>query len=352
MQFITNDLLKQGMYDVTAKSGKTDFKLCLSPAGKRTPRTVENLCRGFCSRVMYSLLGNSNIIRTFRKFLFVCLIGLLWIGCASAGVKDASNASPYTVQKNGELTAIKKIASMNPYNKTTKAFTQPTDTPVLLFGSTISARVDEIYSSSIDGGDAILNLAKKLKLDKKFDSALQEVVAYTDGTPLSEDTKETLFTIGSKGKIDAIAFPIISGGFDQLKNGEKIQMYLVVFEIAKKDVQYIAVGKDVSLTEADMQAIAQNPSQGLAAANTTIIKKTNEFADSVQKEIKGTSATPATDTVANETAKKEQPSVEPSETKSDTEDKPKEEEKELTMFDKLLGPSLFGTVVALWLLLP
>jgi hypothetical protein len=285
------------------------------------------------------------------RFTFYVLLFILVFNCAGVSVKDSAGEKQYTIQNNGELTSIKKIASMNPYNKSTKAFTQPTDTPVLLFGSTISGRMDEMYNSSIDGGDAIISLAKKLKLDKKFESATLEVVSYTDGTPLSNETKETLFTIGSKGKIDAIAFPIVSGGFEQLKNGEKIQIYLVVFEIAKKDVQYMAIAKDVSLTEADVQTIAQNPNQGLAAANTTIIKKTNEFADSIQREVKGNSASPATDAAGKETIKKEETEAVPSEAK-DAEEKPKEEEKELTMFDKLLGPGLFGTVVALWLLLP
>jgi hypothetical protein len=278
------------------------------------------------------------------RFTIYSLLFTLVFNCAGVSVKDGSTSEPFSIQKNGELSDIKKIATMNAYNKRTGAFTLPTDTPVLLFGSTLSGRIDEIYTSSIEGGDEIIGLAKKLKLDKKLETAIQEIAVYTDGTLISEDSKQTLFTIGSKGKIDAIAFPITSGGYEQLRNGEKIQLYLVVFDVAKKDIQYLAIAKNVSLSEQEKLTSQTDPNQGLAISNTVVIKKTNEFSNYIQAEVKGT--VPKADTLADE------PKFDSATETASVEDKPKEEEKELTMFDKLLGPSLFGTTLVLWLFLP
>ena len=215
------------------------------------------------------------------KLIFTFLLVLSITNCSSLGKKQEPVESPVKVEKTeGFNPDSKKIATMSVYNLDKKQLGDKSDIILVSFGASVDARIGEIYGNSVVGGDEITKLAAKLKL-KDFDKTVENFAeSAVSGGVLSEASIKTLSTITSKGKIDSLALPIVSGGFDTLKTGNEISIVIAIFEAKTAKIGLIgkhsaikAKQEDITLAESKPDQAKANMMLGLLEKNEILMKE-------------------------------------------------------------------------------
>ena len=255
-------------------------------------------------------------------------IFLIVVNCKSASKIESVGTinSASFIKKEGFNETTKKVSTLSIYNKTNKKLGDLSDIIANIIGSTIDSKVSEIYGESIVGGQAIQDLANKLKI-KDLDKIIQNLVeSQLDGQSINSDTKKALSTIIEKGKIDSLAIPVISNTSERLFQDEKLKLYLIVYDGKSANVQYLATSENISIKPEDKLLLSTKPDQAKANTTATMIEITNRFMVYIQSNIRKGS-------VSNEIAKSSPPVKEVVTEQSD--EKPKEKEL-LEPFDEWL----------------
>jgi len=220
-------------------------------------------------------------------------------------------------KKEGYNESTRKVSTLLIYNKSSKKLGDLSDSIANVIGATIDTKVSQIYGESIVGGQAINELANKLKL-KDFDKAVQNIVeSQLDTATLTNDSKKTFSTIIEKGKIDALAIPVISSNSDKMFQGEKIQIHLIVFDGKSSNIQYVASSDLFAAKPEDITLYSSKPDQAKANSTALMIENTNKFMLNIQMAIKPNS-------VSNAVAETQKESVK--DAVSQNNDSPKEKE--------------------------
>ena len=206
---------------------------------------------------------------------------------------EAGNGQFSINKKEGFNESTKRVSTLQIYNKSTKKLGDVSDPIANIIGITIDSKISQIYGESIVGGQAIADLANKLKL-KDFDKAVQNLVdSQLDSSTLSNDTKKTFSTIIEKGKIDALAIPVVSISSEKMFQGEKIQIHLIVFDGKTSNIQYLASSDLYSAKPEDITLYSTKPDQAKANSTALMIENTNKFMLNIQMAIKPNSVSNA-----------------------------------------------------------
>ncbi len=282
-------------------------------------------------------------MKNINLFILNILTIIFTFNCASSSVGGSSSSSSKleVIKKEGFNPNTKRVSTLSTYNLSSKKLNDKSDILFTTYGATVDGKISDIYGEGIVGGEAIAQLAAKLKL-ANFERAVANLVeSELSGVPLSPDTQTTLNTIIEKGKIDAIAVPVISQGSGALVRGEPVNIVIIIYDGRSGKVQILGQYKQILAKPEDIKLAETQPDQAKANMNVTVLEKTNELLTAMQKEIKGTT------TVAT---KKEEPS------QTTKEEKPEEPLKPLDdwLVSKIkfgLGPIVVGFVLVLFLIL-
>ena len=272
-------------------------------------------------------------------------------------VKTGNSDNSFVFKKKEGFNAnTKRVSTLSIYNRDTKKIGDVTDLIANIVGSTIDTKVGELYGDAIIGGAAIKDIATKLKL-KDFDKSIQNLIeSQLDGVPLNPETKKTFSTITDKGKVDSLAFPVISAGTDKIMKGDTIEISLIVFDGKTTNIQYVASRAKITAKPEDLQLLASKPDQARANTTSVLIEAVNKFMSEVQKEVKPQSIVASNDKgVSPQEASKE---TSKSSDVKESEAKEKEKEPLQPLDDWLvkrikvgLGPIVFGFNTILFLIL-
>lgn len=219
-----------------------------------------------------------------RNYLLLLFTLIITWNCASTTTVTSGASIPKVTKKDGFNPNTKKVSTLNVFNLETKKFAPKTDIVLTSFGATVDAKISEIYGEGIVGGDAITELAKKLKL-ANYEKAVQNLVESELGnSSLSADSQKTLNTIVEKGKIDALAVPVVSSGSEKLLKGESLELTVIVYDGRSGKTQILA-SHNVKAKQEDLTLVETKPDQARANINLTALEKTNELMSALGKEI-------------------------------------------------------------------
>jgi len=210
------------------------------------------------------------------------------LNCAGGmNVKSGNSDNSFVFKKKeGFNSNTKRVSTLSIYNRDTKKIGDVTDLITNIVGITIDTKIGELYGDAIVGGAAIKEIATKLKL-KDFDKSIQNLIeSQLDGVALNPETKKTFLTITDKGKVDSLAFPVISAGTDKIMKGDTIEISLIVFDGKSANIQYIASKAKITAKPEDLQLLASKPDQARANTTSVLIESVNKFMSEVQKEVK------------------------------------------------------------------
>ncbi len=272
-------------------------------------------------------------------------------------VKTGNSDNSFVFKKKEGFNAnTKRVSTLSIYNRDTKKIGDVTDLITNIVGITIDTKIGELYGDAIVGGAAIKDIATKLKL-KDFDKSIQNLIeSQLDGVPLNPETKKNFSTITEKGKVDSLAFPVISAGTDKIMKGDTVEISLIVFDGKTTNIQYVASRAKITAKPEDLQLLASKPDQARANTTSVLIEAVNKFMSEVQKEVK-----PQSIVANNEPTKGVSPqeaSKEPSKSSDVKESEQKEKEPLQPLDDWLVkkikvgvGPIVFGFTTILFLIL-
>ncbi len=218
----------------------------------------------------------------------ILILILFLFNCAGgANLKNPSIDSSFTLKKKeGFNPNTKRVSTLSLYNRDTKKIGDVSDLIANIVGTTLDGKVGDLYGDAIVGGAAIKEIATKLKL-KDFDKSIQNLIeSQLDGTPLTPETKKNLVTITEKGKVDSLAFPVLSGGTDKIMKGDSVDLSLIVFDGKSGSIQYIASKTKIAAKPEDIKLFSSKPDQARANTTSVFIEAVNAFMKSVQAELK------------------------------------------------------------------
>jgi hypothetical protein len=222
-----------------------------------------------------------------NNFIMIGLISLSFGFCASGGSKASSGESIQVEKKEGFNPSTKKVSTLNVYHLGKKKLGDKSDLIINTLGASIDGKISEIYGEGIVGGDAINTLAFKLKL-KNFESSVQNLVeSQLNGVSFTDESKKTLSTITEKGKIDALAVPVVTDGFDTLKAGGKVSIFVIIFDGKSSQIQIIGKMEGITAKPEDIALVETKQDQARANMNATLLTKANDLLDVMKKTIKG-----------------------------------------------------------------
>ncbi len=217
-----------------------------------------------------------------KIYLFFFIISI-W-NCASTSTVTLGANTPKVIKKEGFNSNTKRVSTLNVFNLETKKFASKTDPTIMAIGSTVDAKISEIYGEGIVGGDAILELADKLKLTN-FEKAVQNFIeSELSSTSFSIDSQKTLNTIVEKGKIDALAFPIVNGGSEKLQRGENLEIIVIIYD-GKSGKTQILASHNVKAKAEDLTLMQAQPDQAKANMTRSALEKTTELMSALGKEV-------------------------------------------------------------------
>lgn len=289
------------------------------------------------------------------RYLFLLIF--LLINCKSTGnLKTNLDDNSYSfTKKEGFNQSTKKVSTLSVYLRDTKKIAEPSDVFSNIVGNSIDAKIGEIYGEAMVGGNAIKEIAVKLKL-KDFDKSIQNLVeSQLDGVPLLPETKKIFQTITEKGKIDSLAFPVLSGGTEKILKNEKVEVSLIVFDGKSGSVQYTAKKNKLGMKPEDFSLLQSKPDQARANTTAVLLEAINAFMLKVQTDVKPESM--VSKPQKDETKKEAQTSTASS--TSETKDSEPKEKEALEPLDEWLvkrikvglGPLMVGFVGFLFLFL-
>lgn len=223
-------------------------------------------------------------MKIYNYLLFFLLLVSLGF-CVSTG--SNSGGSGISIQKkDGFNSFTKRVSTLNVYHIGKKKLGDKSDLILNTLGVSVDGKISEIYGEGIVGGDAITNLAIKLRL-KNFELAVQNLVeSQISEVSFTENSKKTLSTITEKGKIDAIAVPAVTDGFDTLKTGGKVDLYIIIFDGKSGNIQILGKKEGISAKPEDIALLETKPDQARANMNLSMLNNSNELLDAIKKEIK------------------------------------------------------------------
>ena len=160
------------------------------------------------------------------------------------------------------------------------------DSIVSIYGGNIQAKIGEINGNNIDGGDAILGIVGKLKLNAPFEAAVRDLAK--NGKGASQTTLNFFSELSEKTKVQGFALPVITGGFERLKEGKKIDLKVYIFENQNKKVSLSGEYNGISASTSELETAKKSSDQARSMMTASILKKVDELGTAIQKELSTT----------------------------------------------------------------
>ncbi len=266
------------------------------------------------------------------------LSGLFFLtNCAALSKKNTSTSTSISIVKSSEYSREnKKISTFPAYFLEEAKLDDKTDSIVSVYGTSIQSKINEMNGNNIEGGDAIVNVISKLKLNEPFQKAIKDFA--TNGNKISSDTSKFLSDLAEKTKVDGFVLPVISGGYENLKKGNPIDLKLFLYDSSLKSVSLSASYSGVKATSEEIITASQNNDQGRAIVTANILKKTNELMEAIRKDTKSVVATAGSSVIGNVGSASNNSVVKA------------EEKQELSYRQKMLMYIYSGAIFASWLI--
>jgi hypothetical protein len=234
---------------------------------------------------------NSKLVALSAGLLFL-------INCAGLLKKDSVTNNGISISKSSEYSSDnKKISTFPAYFLEAGKLDDKSDTLITVYGSTIQSKINEMNGNNIEGGDAIVSVISKLKLNDPFQKAMKDFA--NNGSNLSSDTSKFLSDFAEKTKVDGFVLPVITAGYDNLKKGSTIDLRLYLFDNKLKAVSLSATYNGIKATNEEIITANQNNDQGRAIITASILKKTSELTEAIRKETKSVLANAGTSVSGN-----------------------------------------------------
>lgn len=219
--------------------------------------------------------------------IMALLSGLLLLSdCTTVLNRSAVSNSNIRISRNPEYTSeIKKISTFPAFILEKQILDDKSDPLVTAYAANFQAKIGEINGNSIEGGDAILSVIGKLKLNDPFQKAIKDLGV--NGKNLSIGSATFFGDLSAKTKVDGFALPVISGSYDTLKNGSKITLMIYVYTNKTKSVTLLGEYQGISASSDDIKIANQNNDQGKAKMIALLLTKTSELGEALKIEIQG-----------------------------------------------------------------
>lgn len=195
--------------------------------------------------------------------MLVSLLNLVNCGSAEVRFEKRNKFNPDTT----------KVVTMAVFDTSTSSTAAADDETLKAFGSLSQTEVSSIYGNLIPGGELTTKAAETLGIKKELDSALGKLTeVIVNGNSLDAKSTEIFAKLAQNLKVEALAFPIASGGKNNLSSGGVIYR-IVVYDVRDPGIQYIA---QTSLVEVSSLALSAAPDEQkknaiLAAATTKAV---------------------------------------------------------------------------------
>ncbi len=149
---------------------------------------------------------------------------------------------------------VKSVVTMAVFNMGTKSVADSKDEVLDTFGKISQTKVGEIYGSLIPGGDLTVQAADALGVKKDLDAAMGKITeAIVNANSLDTKTTEVFAKIAEYMKVEALAFPLASGGKDSIGN-EGITFRFVLYDTKNPGIQYWAEVDAVTINALSLKA--------------------------------------------------------------------------------------------------
>ncbi|HCL57853.1 MAG TPA: hypothetical protein DHW82_12720 [Spirochaetia bacterium] len=209
-------------------------------------------------------------------FSFLFIIGLI-SGCSGNSA----------IVKKGEAfkNEKQKVITFSVFDFTAKKAI--TDDPVMeKYEGLIASTVGDLYGELISGGAVITKLADELGVKDKLDMVMGKITEFVlnSGNQGLGDLRDVLIKLAEKAGVDAFAFPLASGGKGNLITGQKIVLYLVIYDLKTDKLQFVAHN------EAAVSSMVITGAQGdqdklTKLAESQVLSATNDMIEKIKKEL-------------------------------------------------------------------
>lgn len=280
-----------------------------------------------------------------KKSLIIYIILNLLVACKSNVPKES-----VAIEKGeGNVSTLKKVSVTPIWKAYSKSFASDRDISLIALQGTIESKIVELHKGEeVAGGKTLLDVIKKLNLERKFNKAILEITD-SNGKTLSQESVETLKIICDRTKIDGIAVPMVFNEERNLESGNAISIGIQTWNGKTGTLAYVGRLNDVKISEKDYSQLSGNPDQLKGKANTVLIQAGIDLMDQVKKEAFGGSGFAFGSSGSSSSEKSSESQAKASTTEgegSEKSDAPK------TPLEKYGPPTLFGTIVALFFILP
>ncbi|MCW7474574.1 hypothetical protein [Leptospira levettii] len=179
---------------------------------------------------------------------------------------------------------VKNVITMAVFDMSTNSVASSDDEVLKTFGSISQAKVGEIYGNLIPGGDLTVKAAETLGIKKELDTAMGKITeAIVNSNSLDPKTTEVFAKLAQYLKVDALAFPLASGGKANMEN-PGITFRFVLYDTKNAGIQYWAEVDAVSINALSLKAAPDEKAKtALYVASAT--KGINALYDGISAEI-------------------------------------------------------------------
>lgn len=178
-----------------------------------------------------------------------------------------------------------KVVTLSAYNLVTKS--APADDAVLSkYQAYISSAMGDIYGKLIPGGIVIDKIAKELGVQDKFELVLGKMTEFAlnpQGAGLGE-MKKIMVDIAAKAGVDAFAFPVVTGGKEIMTAGQKIDLYVIVYDLKTDKIQFMAKN-EVIISSLALKGAQGDQEKLTKLAESQILSAASDMMDKVKKDL-------------------------------------------------------------------
>jgi hypothetical protein len=166
-----------------------------------------------------------------------------------------------------------KVITMAVFDTSTSTTAAADDESLKAFGALAQKEVGSIYGNLIPGGDLTIKAAEAIGIKKELDTALGKLTeVIVNGNSLDPKTTEIFAKLAQYLNVEALAFPIASGGKTKLSDGGVVYRF-VVYDVRDPGIQYVGETSVVEVSSLALSAAPDDQQKNtiLAAATTKAV---------------------------------------------------------------------------------
>jgi hypothetical protein len=188
------------------------------------------------------------------------------------------------VKKDDMKFKFNKILTMTVYDMSKNTGADMEDESNKIFGNVSQAEMANIYGGIIPGGELTSKAAESLKIKDKFDEAMKKITeAIVNSNSVDTDTTKIFAAIAEKMGVDAMAFPLVSGGKDSMSTDSGVTYRFALYNVNNPRIEYIAQVDGIKVNPFIYEKADDNQKKALISASST--EGVNSIFSKVKEEI-------------------------------------------------------------------